>query len=219
MKMMLKGWMAGFLLLMAARTDAQTPVISQIISAAVRAVDLAVQRIQTQTIILQEAQQVVQNVMSGTELNGISDWVDDLKDLYSEYFAELAQVKTVISGYHKVTEIIEREEQLLAMAAQAMTQFREDPHFSAGELSQMASVYSAIVKESEQNVDQLTMVLTALTTQMTDRQRMSIIDRAGTGIDGNWRDLQTYTNENELLSLQRAGDAADYETLKKMYGL
>lgn len=219
MKKIIKGWIAGGLLLIAGQADAQIPVISPIVSTAVRAVDLAVQRIQTQTILLQEAQQVVQNVMSETELKGISGWLSDLKDLYGEYFAELAQVKTVISGYHKVTEIVEREEQLLAIASQAMAMFRQNPHFSTAELSQMGSVYSGIVQESARNVDQLTMVLTSFVTQMSDQQRMAIIDRAGAGIDNNWRDMQAFTNENELLSLQRAGDAADYETLKKIYGL
>jgi len=61
--------------------------------------------------------------------------------------------------------------------------------------------------------------LQSLTTQMTDEQRMAIIDGAAAGMDATYRDLQAYTNGNELLSLQRAQDENDYAVVKQLYGL
>jgi hypothetical protein len=216
----------GFFLMLAAglpheRAEAQGPIsiATELVTKVVRAIDLVVQRLQTQTILLQEAQKEVENAMSELQLDDIAEWVQDQKDLYGEYFAELAQVKTVIAGYHKAQEIVEREQQILSAYQRGMAVFGKDPHFSAAELNQITAVYGGILAESERNLSALTTVISAFTTQMSDQQRMAIIDKAGAGMDRTWRDIQAFTNENALLSLQRASEAADDETLKKLYGL
>lgn len=221
----LSRWLRGILLAVLAGTlpggqaSAQIPVVSQIISAAVRAADLAVQKLQTETIILQEAEQALQNAMSQLQLKDIANWVDQERSLYAEYYQELADVKTVISGYYKVQAIIGRQEDILNAYNQGLARFRQDNHFSATELTQIETVYAGILTESERNLAQLTMVIKSLVTQMSDQQRLSIIDGAAAGMDKNWRDMQVYTNANELVSLQRAQDDNDYLWIKKLYGL
>ena len=199
--------------------DAQIPVVSQIVGEAVRAADLAVQRLQTETIVLQEAEQALQNAMSELRLEEIANWVDDQRSLYAEYFQELANVKTVITDYHKVQEIVQRQQDIITAYNQGLVRFRQDKHFSAAELGQIENVYAGILTESGKNLAQLVMVIESLATQMTDQQRLAIIDGAASGMDKNWRDLEVYTNANELVSLQRAQDENDYQFIKKMYGL
>jgi len=214
------GVVVGVLLVVSAgKAEAQIDIITQIISTAVRAADLVVQRLQTETIILQEAEQELQNAMSAVQLDDIANWVDDQRSLYAEYFAELGQVKTVISGYYKVAEMVDRQKQILAAYERGLALFRQDTHFSVAELEQIETVYGGILTESGKNLSQLMMVLQSLTTQMTDEQRMAIIDGAAAGMDATYRDLQAYTNGNELLSLQRAQDENDYAVVKQLYGL
>lgn len=201
------------------KAEAQIEIVQKIVSTAIRAADLAVQRLQTATILLQEAEQELQNAMSQLQLEDIANWVDDQRSLYAEYFAELGEVKTVISDYHKVAEIVERQKQILAAYERGLALFRQDSHFSAAELGQIESVYGGILAESGTNLSQLMMVLQSFTTQMTDQQRMAIIDQAAAGMDATYRDLQVYTNGNELLRLQRAQDENDYAVIKKLYGL
>jgi hypothetical protein len=202
-----------------ASARAQIPVVSQIVSTAVRAADLAVQRLQTETIVLQEAEQVLQNAMSQLRLEEIANWVYDQRSLYAEYFQELMEVKTVITDYHKVKEIIQRQQDIVTAYQLGLARFRQDKHFSAAELGEIESVYSGILTESGKNLAELVMVIQSLATQMTDRQRLAIIDGAAAGMDKNWRDLQVYTNANASLSLGRAQDENDYQFIKKMYGL
>jgi hypothetical protein len=199
--------------------SAQIPVVSQVVSTAVRAADLAVQKLQTETIILQEAEQALQNAMSELRLEEIANWVDDQRSLYAEYFQELAEVKTVITDYHKVKEIGQRQQDIITAYNQGLARFRQDKHFSAAELGEIESVYSGILTESGKNLAQLVMVIQSLATQMSDEQRLAIIDGAAAGMDKNWRDLQVYTNANASLSLGRAQDENDYQFIKKMYGL
>ena len=85
-------------------------IIKEAVTKVIRAVDLEIQRIQTQTIVLQEAQKEVENAMSALRLDEIRGWVEQQKDLYAGYFQELEDVKTVISDYHKVKEIIKQGE-------------------------------------------------------------------------------------------------------------
>lgn len=202
-----------------AGAHAQIPVVSQIVGEAVRAADLAVQKLQTETIVLQEAEQALQNAMSQLRLQEIAGWVNDERSLYAEYYEELANVKTVITDYHKVKEIIQRQQDIITAYQQGLARFRQDKHFSAAELGEIESVYSGILTESGKNLAQLVMVIESLATQMSDEQRLAIIDGAAAGMDRNWRDLQVYTNANESLSLGRAQDENDYLLIKKMYGL
>lgn len=207
------------LLLWGMGVEAQVPVIGQVVGTVVRAADLVVQRLQTETIVLQEAEQELQNAMSGLRLEEIANWVDDQRSIYAEYFQELGTVKTVVSGYFKVAAIVERQKEILAAYQQGLALFRQDKHFSAAELGQIEMVYGGILTESGKNLERLTMVLQSLVTQMTDEQRMAIVDGAAAGMDKNYRDLQVYTEQNELLSLQRARDEDDIAVIRKLYGL
>jgi hypothetical protein len=202
-----------------ARSQVTIPIFGQLVAKVLQAIDLGIQRIQTKTIGLQEIQKELENTMSALRLGEIKDWVQNQKDLYDEYFQELWKVKTILSDYHKVSEIVQRQKDILATYQRAMALFRQDAHFSTAELTQMESVYSGIIGESVKNLERLTTVINAFTVQMSDQKRMEIIDNASKGIDRNYRDIQIYTNENAMLTLQRAGDANDYQLLKKIYGL
>src|ERR1700742_1899196 len=100
------------LVLATARSDAQIPVIGQVITAVIQAIDVGVQKLQTQTIYLQDAQRVVENAMSQLKLNDISSWLQKEKDLYSEYYQELWKVKSYISYYDRVKDIISKEQSI-----------------------------------------------------------------------------------------------------------
>jgi hypothetical protein len=218
-KTVIQGLLVVGLLAVGARADAQIEIITTIVSKAVRAADLVVQQLQTETIVLQEAEQELQNVMSETRLDEIANWVDDQRSLYAAYFQELKDVKAVVSGYHKVQEIVEREEEIVAAYQRGLAAVRQDKHFTAGELGQIEAVYGGILAESGKNLAALTGVLESLATSMTDEQRLAIIDQASASMDKNYRDLEAYTNQNALLSLQRARDENDEAVIKQLYGL
>lgn len=209
------------LLILSAISHAQDipSVISGGIIRVIRAVDLAIQRTQTSTIIAQEAQKALENIMSATLLADIEDWVGQQKDLYGEYFTELQQVKQVITDYHRVKEAIQRQEAIVKTYQQAIAQFRRDTHFSPAELTYMETTYASILTQSERNLEQLLKALGIGNFQMTDQQRFSTIDAASDDIDRNYRDLQSFTQQNQLLSLQRTKDTNDYLSILKLYGL
>ena len=205
-----------------AETNAQIPIV-QIIKAAIKkvikAIDLQVQRLQNKTIILQNAQKAIENEMSKLKLNEIADWTEKQKKLYADYFDELSKVKGAISTYHRVKDIIEKQGALVDEYKVAWGLFKQDKNFTTDELDYMGKVYTGILDESIQNLDQVFLVVNAFATQMTDAKRIEIINSASDQVDANLHDLRQFNDQNKLLSFQRAAAYGDVEVTRRLYGL
>ena len=214
--------MAVVLLLAGSSGHAQIPVVDLINWASkkvVVALDLQVQKLQTETIGLQEAQKELENAMDLDELTDITGWVQQQKDLYSEYYTELWQVKNAISAYERVKDMIAKEGQIAVQYKQMSAVMQQDKHFSAAEVSSMNSILTGIVNESVQNIKQIYLVINAFVTQMSDGARLRIVDEAGNRVDRNYTDLQLFYQRNMLLSLERAKDENDVAATKVLYGI
>ena len=208
-----------FLMAGTAQVASAQIVILEIIKAAINAADLVVQQIQNETIVLQNAQKELENIMTKLDLDDITDWVQKTKDLYSEYYNELATVKHIISDYDKIKNLVAMQSAIVSQYKSAYALFKQDKHFSANELDYMANVYSGILDQSLKNLDQALLVINALTTSMTDAQRLNIINSASNGMQKNYDDLKRFNNQNIQLSLQRGAAQGDIDEVKEMYGL
>jgi hypothetical protein len=209
--------------LMPGRTDAQVLDIISIINAAVKkvivATDLEVERMQSETIDAQNTEKSAENDMEQSELSGIAGWVEQQRELFAEYYQELREVKNVIATYEEVKAMIEKQEKIIAGYQQVYSVLQEDKHFSATELSHALSVLSGIAGQSAQNISRLTVVIKSLLTQMGDAARLKLIDETGSDIDRNYMDLAQFSQQNFLLSLQRAKDANDIAATRALYGI
>jgi hypothetical protein len=194
-------------------------IVQEVLKKVLKALDLAVQQLQNKTIWLQNAQKAVENAMSQLKLDEISDWTEKQRAQYASYFDELRTVKEIISGYHKVKEIIQKQGKIVSEYKKAIALFRQDKHFTPDEISYMEKVYSGIMDESLRNLDQLFLVVRALSTQMTDQKRLQIIDNAALHIDENLDDLRQFNVQNIKLSLHRAKEINDIDITRKLYGL
>jgi len=201
---------------------AQIPILDIITEAAkkaVMAIDLHVQQLQTETIGLQEAQKELENEMHLEELGAITGWLEQQKDLYAGYYQELRQVKTVISDFQRVADMLQKQGQIATQFKQMQTVIDEDHHFSAAEVATMTNTLTGIVNESARNISVLELAIQSLVTQMHDGDRLRVIDEAGDGIDKNYADLQEFYQRSVLLSLERAQGQNDVAATKALYGL
>jgi hypothetical protein len=194
-------------------------VISSTVGRVIRAIDLEVQRMQNQTIWLQNAQKALENQLSKLKLDEISDWSSKQKDLFNGYYQELWSIKTAIAYYSKISELTQKQVALVNSYNQAWNLLKSDKHFTADELAYMTKVYSGILQASVRDLDQILLVINANKTQMPDAKRMEIVNKAADHMDTNYNDLQQFNNQNKLLSLQRASDENEVLTLKKYYGI
>jgi len=194
-------------------------VISSTVGRVIRAIDLEVQRLQNKTIWLQNAQKTLENQLSKVKLAEISGWSAKQKDLFSQYYQELWEIKTVVAYYSRITELTQKQVALVNSYHRAWALLKEDKHFSADELAYMTRVYSGILQASVDDLDHILLVINGNKTQMTDAKRMEIVNKAADHMDSNFSDLEQFNSQNELLSLQRAQDENEVITLKKYYGM
>ncbi len=207
------------LLMLATKSQAQIPIIGTVVKKVIKAIDLKVQRLQNETIWLQNAQKQIENQLSKLRLNEISGWTDKQQSLYSGYYKELWQIKSFISDYRRIKELAQKQASLVSQYQRAWNLFRGDKHFSPDELSQMQQVYTGILEASLKNLDEIISIATAGRTQMSDAQRLELITKAGDHLDENYNDLKQFNGQNQVLSLRRAADLNELQTLKNYYGL
>lgn len=194
-------------------------IIKQAVIKVIKAVDLMIQRLQNETIWLQNAQKVLENKLSQLKLSEIAQWSEKQRELYRKYYDELWKVRNTLATYHRISLIIQRQKQLVEQYKFTWQMVNQDKHFSAAEISYMYRVYTGILNDSLYNLDQIMLVINSFKTQMSDAKRLEIINKAGDGIDKNYQDLQQFNNQNIQLSLNRAKDEHEIATVKKLYGL
>lgn len=198
-------------------------VVANIIKAGVKkiikAVDLEVQRLQNQTIALQNAQKELENTMAALRLREISAWAKKQKDLYQTYYDELWEVKNIIRYYDRVKDIGETEIKLTSAYRDAWSRLKRDPRFTAAELAYMGNVYKGILDQAARNAHRLLGVVQAFTTEMSDADRLRMIDQIAAQAEEQYDDFRRFTTQNELLSISRAKDRSELETIKRVYGI
>ncbi|WP_316787848.1 conjugal transfer protein TraI [Pedobacter frigoris] len=206
----------------AGRAEAQIIILDVIkagVKKVIKAIDLQIQRQQNKVIWMQNAQKTLENTMSKLKLTEITGWVEKQKNLYQDYYQELAKVKSMITSYQRIREIIQKQAQLMEEYKHVWALLKKDERFTAKELDYMAGVYSGILAQSVENIDQISLVISAFATTMGDAKRLEIINAAADKVDENLTDLTRFSNQNMMLSLHRAKDADEIKEIKKWYGL
>src|SRR5690606_17779039 len=202
--------------------NAQVAIVEVIkagVKKVIKAVDLKIQRMQNETIWLQNAQKVMENQLSKLKLTEIADWTERQKELYGKYYADLWKVKAAISYYQRIKEVTTKQVFLVDEYKKAWSLAQQDKNFTVEELDYMHKVYTGILKESVNNMDQILLVVNSFKTQMTDAKRLEIINDAADKIDVNYNDLKQFNNKSIVMSLQRSKSKEEITAVQRLYGL
>jgi len=194
-------------------------VIKAGVKKVIKAVDLKVQRLQNETIWLQNAQKVLENQLSKLKLTEIAEWTSRQRELYSEYYTSLWKVKSAIAFYKRIRELSSKQSAIVQQYKWAWSLFKQDEHFSAAELEYMEKVYMGILDHSVKNLDQILLVLSSFKTQMSDAARLELIIKAAEQMDENYANLMQFNSMNIQTSLSRAKSESEIRDLKTIYGL
>lgn len=194
-------------------------IIRQGVKKVIKAVDLMIQRLQNKTIALQNAAKVLENKLSKLKLNEIAEWTERQRQLYKKYYDELWKVRNTLATYKRIKQILERQQQIIEEYRFTWRMINQDKHFTRSEIDYMYRVYTGILNESVYNLDQILLVINSFQTQMTDGKRLEVINKAGDNIEQNYADLKQFNNQNIQLSMNRAKDEHEIETVKKLYGI
>jgi hypothetical protein len=194
-------------------------LVKEALKKAIKAIDLRIQRLQNKTIWLQNTQKEIENTLSRLKLDEISGWVAKQRDLFKDYYDELMKVKSAITYYQRIREVTAKQVRLVEEYQRVWPLLRQDSHFTDEELDYMQKAYSGILAESFAGMDQIFMILESFTTQMSDAERLKLINAAADRIDGTYNDLMRFNSQNIMLSVQRAKTGRDIERIRLFYGL
>lgn len=189
------------------------------------------------TAQVQEMQQLILDIEKLTQLKGI---LSDMKtgyqiyqqgygsisqlskgnfDLHSVYLTGLLSINPTVKNYGRVAEIITQQVSLISEYKSAYKQFQQSGSFSVSELNYMSNVYTQLVNQSLQNLDDLTNVLTAGKLRMSDDERIRAIDRIYASSSDKLQFLRHFNRQGVLLNIQRSKDVGDTRTMKQLYGI
>ena len=194
-------------------------IIRQLAIKVIKAIDLAIQKQQNKTILLQNAQKALENTMAKLKLDEITDWTRKQKKLYEDYFAELRKVKELIQYYQRIKETMGKLYRMGDEHKRVWALIQNDKHFSLEELAYMKRVYQGIHTQTEQVVVAILDIVKQDLTSMSDAKRLERIEAAADKVDALYSEMVRFTHQNQQVSLQRARSIQEAEIIKELYGL
>ncbi|MGF2412069.1 TerB family tellurite resistance protein [Ferruginibacter sp.] len=172
---------------------------------------------------LAQLKKILSNMKKGYEV--VSNGYNTIKDiskgnfkLHEAFLDSLMQVSPTVRKYKKIGEIIIFQTQLVKEYKSAFRRFDASNLFNTNEIKYMDNVYTNLFNKSLQNLEELTMVITAGKLRMSDDERINAIDRIYNDIADKLVFLRTFNNENNVLAIQRGREMVDTKVSKKLNG-
>lgn len=191
-------------------------IIRQGVKKIIVAVDLKIQRMQNETIWLQQAQQKLENVLTESQLTEIANWSQRQRELYGNYYESLWKVKSMISQFQKVKAISASQRELLRAYQKSWDLVVRGNLFSPQELLLLERRYGDVLRQSAQNIQELTQVLRSYGLQLSDGERLEQIMDLEHRMNRNFRSLTQLNLQVESLHAQRSLWAKEGRSLEML---
>jgi hypothetical protein len=196
-------------------SHSQIPIIGTIIAKVVKAIDLKIQKLQNQTMFLQNAQKEMENKLHALKLDEIKSWSDKQKALYQNYFDELQTVKTSITKFEQVKDVVGKQVAIVNEYNNAKRVLNKGSFLSPAELGQVSETWVSILQRSLDNLSQLQFV-SGKSSQMNDAGRLSIINKASDSMDSCLAEIRQFNRTVLLLNQQRAQERENIQKMKRL---
>lgn len=173
---------------------------------------------------LAQFKQILADMKKGyTILNGGYNTIKNLSEgnfnLHQTFLDGLMQVSPTVKKYKKVAEIIRLQSTLIKEYKSAFGHFKGEKLLRPDEIDYLAGVYGGLVNKSLQQIDDLTMVLTAGKLRMSDDERITAIDRIYEDMQDKVNFLRSFNGQTSVLVLQRAKEQKDARSMGSIYGI
>ena len=173
---------------------------------------------------LAQFKKILSNMKKGYEV--VSNGYNTIKDiskgnfnLHDAFLNALLQVSPAVKKYKRVADIITCQSQIIKEYKTAFNRFKASNLFNVSETNYMEGVYKNLFNKSLQNLDELTIVITAGKLRMSDDERIAAIDRIYNEISDKLFFLRSFNNEGNLLAVQRGREMVDTKLSQKLNGL
>ncbi|MEP1260386.1 TerB family tellurite resistance protein [Algoriphagus sp.] len=138
-------------------------------------------------------------------------------NLHEAFLNQLLQVSPAVKNYHKTAEIISYQLKLVRDYKRAFSGFKASGQFTVNEISYLSQVYGNLFKKSLQQLDELTLVLTAGKLRMSDEERLEAIDRIHLDIQNKLMFLTAFNQETQMLAISRFRETKQLDGIRNLY--
>lgn len=180
--------------------------VSLIISKAIKAIDLKVQRLQNETLVMQRAEQAAEQALSKTKLVEITGWQAQLVTLYEGYFTELRRVRPVIAGSTQVRKILSMQKEVIL------------EYSRLGKDANIKAEYDALLNTSMEILQTLQTVLTS-PLSMKDAERLCMIQTLKDAMGHCLENMRSLNRQQIGITLGRTRMQADLQFVKRLHGI
>lgn len=189
-------------------------IIRQGIKRVIIATDLSVQRLQNETILLQQVQKTLENRLNAEKLGEISSWGEKQRALFDQYYKGFRTVKEVISGIQEVRDILGMQQQMLNSYRNAWNILLNSGQLQPKEVEQLSKVYAGMLAASVKDTEKLILLLKNDLSHFDDASRLEMVHSIGESIRAQHMDLVRFNTANLMLVRQREAAKRDWKLQK-----
>ena len=173
---------------------------------------------------LSELKNILKDLYTGYEIlnkgyETIRNIAEGNFNLHKAFLDGLLAVNPSVSRYKRIFDIIDDQSKVLSEYKASYNRFKRDKNFTSDEIVYMWNVYSNLINESLENVENLLNVTTASKLRMSDDERLHAIDEIYQGSRDQLTFLRHFNSSTTLLAIHRAADMNDVLTLRQLYGV
>ncbi len=168
--------------------------------------------------IINATKNIVQT--STTATNMINNFKETVK-IYEQgkkYYDALKNVNNLVKDGIKVRNTILLVGEISNIYVNSFQLMLQDDNFTPEELSAIAFGYTKLLEESNDLLNEMKDVVNITTLQMTDKERMDVVDRCYNSMKRYRNMVSYYTNKNISVSYLRARKRNDVSRVMSLYG-
>ncbi|MCE8949651.1 DUF4141 domain-containing protein [Bacteroides thetaiotaomicron] len=168
--------------------------------------------------IINATKNIVQT--STTATNMINNFKETVK-IYEQgkkYYDALKNVNNLVKDGIKVRNTILLVGEISDIYVNSFQLMLQDDNFTPEELSAIAFGYTKLLEESNDLLNEMKDVVNITTLQMTDKERMDVVDRCYNSMKRYRNMVSYYTNKNISVSYLRARKKNDVSRVMSLYG-
>lgn len=207
----------------------KTIILFLCLSFSISGINVSAQSAEAQQLLLNvqklaQLKKILSNMKKGYEI--VSNGYNTIKDiskgnfnLHDAFLNALLQVSPTVKKYKRVTDIISCQSQIMKEYKSAFNHFKASNLFNTSEINYMEEVYKNLFNKSLQDLNELTIVITAGKLRMSDDERIAAIDRIYNEISDKLVFLRSFNNEGNVLAVQRGREIVDTKLSQKLNGL
>jgi hypothetical protein len=154
-----------------------------------------------------------------TGLNTMHEMKGGTYNLHTAYFSSLQQVSPAVQSNPKGKAIAGMQQQISQAFTSEIAWEQQQKLLTAPEISYISQVYSNLSKKCQEDMSDLTQVLTPGKLQMTDQQRLERIGKIYAATQDKLAFSQSFATKCRQMAADRQRAKKNNDQLKTLYGI